>query len=99
MSTLTIILVVAAVILILGAIVYVLCKRLKALNAELKDAKAEIQKQRDNLSYLVKHSEEIAKIRKEEKSVDKAIEEAESNEELFNIINGLISGNNDRVCK
>jgi predicted nucleic acid-binding Zn-ribbon protein len=99
MNTITIILIVTAVIVILGSVVYVMAKRLKALNAELKDAKAEIQKQRDNLSYLVKHSEEIAKIRKEEKSVDKAIEEAESNEELFNIINDIISGNNDRVCK
>lgn len=99
MNTITIIFIVAAVIVILGAIVYVLSKRLKAISKDLKDAEAEIQKQRDNLSYLVKHSEEIAKIRQEEKSVDKAIEEADSNEELFNIINGLINNNNDRVCK
>ena len=97
MNTLTIILIVAAVITILCSVVYVMGKRLKALNKELTDAKAEIKKQGENLSYIVKHSEEISRIRHEEKTVEKAIEGAQSNEELFNVINDIISNNNNRV--
>lgn len=97
MNSITIILIVAAVIVILGAVVYVLGQRLKALSKVLNDTKAELQKQKENLSYLVKHSEKISKIRQEEKSVEKAIEGAESDEELFNVINDIIANNNNRV--
>lgn len=97
MNSITIILIVAAVIVILGAVVYVLGHRLKALSKVLNDTKAELQKQKENLFYLVKHSEEISKIRQEEKSVEKAIEGAESDEELFNVINDIIANNNNRV--
>ena len=99
MNTLTIILIIAAVIVILGAVVYVMAKRLKALSKDLKDAKAEIQKQAENLSYIVKHSEEISKIRQDEKNVEQAIEGAQSDEELFSIINNIIADNNNRVHK
>lgn len=99
MSTITIILIVLAVIIILCSVVYVMGKRLKALSKELTDAKAAIKKQGENLSYIVRHSEEISKIRQEEKTVEKAIEGAQSDEELFNVINDIISNNNNRVCK
>ena len=92
-------LVCVALLVTLVGVVYVGIKTLKAKSDEVKRLTDELEKQRQNMAYLVKHAEEIAKIESDEDSVQEEIRNAKTDEEVVDIINAIINVNNARVCK
>lgn len=91
------ILILSGVILLLGVFLYVFIrlfineqKRVKALDKEIINLQA-------NLSYLVKHAEEIDKIQKEKEKIKNQLQEAQTDEEIADIVANIINANNDRV--
>lgn len=95
--TITFILILIAVIVILGAIVYVLAKTIKANKKEIANLNSRLESARVNIEQLSKYIDDILKIKSDEKSVSQKIKEAESDEEVFNIIADIVGANNNRV--
>ena len=77
-------------LVITGFITY----RLMKTNAALKRT---IKAQKQNLVYIMHHAEELAEIQKHKAKTDIAIEEAKTDEEILEIINTIVNGNNERV--
>ena len=92
-------LVCAALFIMLAFAVYVAIKTQKKNQDEIKRLEAELVKQKQNMAYLIKHTEEIATIEKSEDQVQEEIRNAKSDEELADIINAIININNARVRK
>ena len=92
-------LVCVALLVTLVGVVYVAIKRLRAKSDEVKRLNGELEKQKQNMAYLVKHAEEIAKIESDEDKVQEEIRNAKTDEEVVDIINAIININNARVRK
>ena len=90
MNTLTFILIIAVLVLILYAVVY------KAIGLKKENEKLEklIAEYRQSLS---EYMTELALIRADGATVQKEIENAQTEEEILNILGGIISRNNNRV--
>lgn len=88
-----------ALFLITAFVVYVAIKSYKKNRDEIKRLEGEVQKQKQNMAYLVKHTEEIATIAKDQDKVQEEIRNAKSDEEVADIINAIINFNNARVHK
>ena len=86
-----------ALFLILVFVAYVAIKTLHKKNQEIKHLEGEVQKQKQNMAYLVKHAEEIAKIEKDQDKVQEEIRNAKSDEEVADIINAIININNAKL--
>lgn len=97
MNMLTVILTALCIILIMGGVIYALNKRIKELKAEQKQLFSKIEQLNANISYIVKHSNELASIQKEQAEIRNKIEGAKDDEEISNIVSAIISANNDRV--
>lgn len=97
MNTITIILVMLAIIAILGGVVYVLIKDLKSKKKEIQNLNTRLESARVNIEQLSKYIDEVLRIKSDEKSVSQKIKEAESDEEVFNIIADVVGANNNRV--
>ncbi len=95
--TVTLILVLIAVIVTLGAVVYVLIKRIKEIKKEKSDLQNRLESARVNVEQLSKYIDKVLKIKSDEKSISQKIKEAESDEEVYNIIANIIADNNNRV--
>ena len=92
-------LVCVALFVMLACAVFVGIKTLKAKSDEVKRLSDELEKQKQNMAYLVKHAEEIAKIESDEDKVQEEIRNAKTDEEVVDIINAIINVNNARVRK
>lgn len=99
MSSITGWLVAFAFFAILLAILYVGAKMVKSKNKEISTLKSELEKQKQVSIELYKHSAEVSKIEKEKDETMQKISEAKTDEEVLDIINGIIDSNNDRVRK
>lgn len=86
----------ALLVILIGA-VYATTKTLKAKADEIKRLEGELQKQKQNMAYLVQHAEEIAKIEKDQDKVQEEIRNAKSDEEVADIINAIININNSKL--
>ena len=78
---------------------FVLLKLYLSERTKRKKAEEDKKQLQKNISYLVHHAEELANIRLEKEKTDKKIEEAKTDEEVSDIVNAIINGNNDRVRK
>lgn len=87
----------AALLVILIAVVYVAIKDRKRTQDEIKRLEGEVVKQKQNLAYLVQHSQEIAKIANDKDKVQEEIQNAKSDEEVADIINAIININNSKL--
>lgn len=87
----------AALLLITVFVAYVAIKTVKDKNEELKHLKGEVQKQKENMAYLVQHAQEIATIEADEDKVQEEIRNAKSDEEVADIINAIININNSKL--
>lgn len=92
-------LVCAVLFLMLAFAVYAAIKTQKKNLDEINRLEAELVKQKQNMAYLIKHTEEIATIEKSEDQVQEEIRNAKSDEEVADIINAIININNARVRK
>ena len=95
MIKLTIIL--GLVCVLLGALSFILFVVIKDNRRELKALWADKKMLEENITYLFKHSEIIAKIKKDRKKVCDEIMACEDTDEIINIISSIIRSNNDRV--
>ena len=86
-----------ALFVMLGAAVYAIIKTIHDKNVVIKSLEAELTKQKQNMAYLVKHTEEIAEIEKSEDQVQEEIRNAKSDEEVADIINAIININNAKL--
>ena len=93
----TLILILLAIVVTLGGVVYTLEKRLKAKKKENAELNNRLQSARINIEQLSKYIDDVLEIKKDEKSISQKIKEAENDEEVYNIIAGIIADNNDRV--
>lgn len=78
---------------------FILLKLYLSERAKRKKAEEDKKQLQKNISYLVHHAEELANIRLEKEKKDKELEEAKTDEEVSDIVNAIINGNNDRVRK
>ena len=86
-----------ALFVMLGAAVYAIIKTIHDKNVVIKSLEAEVAKQKQNMAYLVKHTEEIAKIEQSEDQLQEEIRNAKSDEEVADIINAIININNAKL--
>ena len=85
------------VILILSAIVQELWKRNRELKQKVEAFQIENETLQQNIAYLMKHTEEIQKIKNEADKISEKINGAKSDEEISDIVSAIISANNDRL--
>ena len=97
MNLVTIILVMLAIIAILGGVVYVLIKEIKSKKKEIQNLNTRLESARVNIEQLSEYIDKLLKIKSDEKLVSQKIKEAESDEEVFNIIADIVGANNNRV--
>ena len=97
MNIITVVLVALAIIVILCAIINVEYRQIKSLKERQKSLEASYREAQRNISYLVKHQKEIAEIKTAEGEKLAQIAEAKTDEEIFNIVNSVIAGNNSKL--
>ena len=93
----TFILVLIAIIITMGAVIYVLGKTIKSNKKELAQMQTRLESARVNIEQLSEYIDKLLKIKSDEKSVSQKIKEAESDEEVYNIIADIVGANNQRV--
>lgn len=89
------VLAIIALLVIIGAI----AKMCHDQQKEIKALGDEIKKQQANMAYLVTHAEEFAIIEHDQNTTDQKLTGGKSDEEICDIINSIISINNERVRK
>lgn len=97
MSKISVYLMIFACVFFLLAVAYYSFKNWRAEIRKNKELRQVIDEQNENMKFLLKHAEELKKIEKEENITQKQIEEAETDEEIFFIIDAIVSHNN-RLC-
>lgn len=99
MNTFTIVLTVAVIFLIMASVIYSLFQKLKEHKNIVKDLEKELEKAQKNVVYLVNHAEELQQIKINEQELENQLGEAQDDEEVYNIVNGIIDANNSIVQK
>lgn len=95
----TIYIILAIALLVLFFVLYIvahLCKKLQIENNQLQEENA---KQKATIVDMYKHAEELAQIQKDKSEVNQKIKEAKTDEEISEIINGIIAANNAKLRK
>ena len=82
---------------VLCSVIYVLVRKLNQNADENKRLKGDIAFLKKNLAYVVNHQDEITKIRNEQQKVKNQLENAKNDEEIADIIAGVIAVNNARM--
>ena len=95
--TFTIILVLILIVTTLVGIIHVTIRINKQLKAKNNHLSGKIEQLNANIAYLVKHSDELAQIRRKKEKTFESIEEAKTNEEIADIVSVIIDSNNQRV--
>ena len=85
------------IILILSAVVQELWKRNRELKQKAEAFQIENENLQQNIAYLMKHTEEIQKIKNEADKISEKINGAKTDEEISDIVGAIISANNDRL--
>ena len=93
----TFILVLFAIIVTMGAIIYALIKQNRSNKKEIENLNSCLVSAKVNIEQLSKYIDDILKIKSDEKSISQKIKEAESDEEVHEIIDSIIALNNNRV--
>lgn len=88
----------AAVAALLAAAVFVLAKTVSKKNRRIKELEESVKRQDKNIGVLLKHSNELAEINRKKDALIKKIQESKSDEDIADIIGGIIELNNGRLC-
>ena len=97
MNSIIVILVLLVIIAVMGGIIYFLIKGLKSKKAEIQNLNNRLESAKINIEQLSAFVDKLLEIKTDEKSVSEKIKEAETDEEVFNIIAGIVNSNNNRV--
>lgn len=90
-------LVILACFVTMGAVIYALIRDKKNLKKEKAELESKLASARTNIEQLSDFISNSNKIHKEEKELAEKIKDAETDEEVHDIINDIISLNNTRV--
>lgn len=88
---------IAAVLAFLCVAVIALLKILGKKNREIKALSESVRRQNRSIGFLLKHSKELAEINRGKDELIKKIQESKSDEEVADIIGGVIELNNSRL--
>lgn len=64
---------------------------------EIKRLKEQLIAEQEKIGYMMRHIEELARIKKDEKTINDKIEGAKTDEEVADIVTAIILANNARV--
>lgn len=88
----------ASVAALLTAAVFVLAKTVSKKNRRIKELEESVKRQNRSIGFLLKHSSELAEINRGKDELIKKIQESKSDEEVADIVSGIIELNNGRLC-
>lgn len=88
----------AAVAALLAAAVFVLAKTVSKKNRRIKELEESVKRQNRSIGFLLKHSNELAEINRGKDELIKKIQESKSDEDVADIVSGIIELNNGRLC-
>lgn len=94
MNTVTSILILLAAILTLSVILYYQIKDKKEIKKELEKVQSLYDSARENIAQLELYIKKWQKIKEDEEKTGEKIDEAKTDEELYNIISDIIRNNN-----
>ena len=97
MNMVTFCLVILACLVTMGGVIYALIRDKKNLKKEKAELENKLASARTNIEQLSDFISNSNKIHKEEKELAEKIKDAETDEEVHDIINDIISLNNSRV--
>lgn len=86
-------------VLLFGAVIFAIAMK-SAIDSQkriIAELEAKIDAQKKNTVYLFRHAQEISAIKSKEKQTAIDIEEAKSDDEIYDIIDSIITANNNRV--
>lgn len=89
---------IAAVLAFLCVAVIVLLKIIGMKNVEIKALSESVKQQNRSIGFLLKHSSELAEISRGKDELIKKIQESKSDEDVADIVSGIIELNNGRLC-
>lgn len=92
-------LIICGIIAILTIVILSLIIALQSKTKRIKELKNDNKVLNENVLSLVRYSDLIAKMRNEKEELNNEILQAETTEEIMDIINRIISNNNNRVRK
>lgn len=92
-------LIIGGIIAILIIVILSLIIALQSKTKRIKELKNDNKVLNENVLSLVRYSDLIAKMRNEKEELNNEILQAETTEEIMDIINRIISNNNNRVRK
>lgn len=92
-------LIIGGIIAILIIVILSLIIALQSKTKRIKELKNDNKVLNANVLSLVRYSDLIAKMRNEKEELNNEILQAETTEEIMDIINRIISNNNNRVRK
>lgn len=95
MNKLSIALSIFAAVFLLVVVAYYSFKNWQKEIKKNKELRQIINEQNENMKFLLKHAEELKQIVKDENITEKQIEEAKTDEEIFCIIDAIVSHNNE----
>lgn len=87
----------AILVIVLAVLSFILLKIIRNQSKNYKELKNKSEEQRKNILYLYEHATEIAEIQNNRHQTENEINEAKNDEEIYDIINAIISVNNNRV--
>ena len=93
----TLILIIALIVAL--AVIIFVAKMCRSLQEEKTRLEMELSKQKNISEELKRYTEELVKINGDKDKVADKIREAQSDEEVLDIIAGLVHANNNRVRK
>lgn len=88
----------AAVATLLAAAVFVLAKTVSKKNRRIKELEESVKRQNRSIGFLLKHSNELAEINRGRDELIKKIQKSRSDEDVADIVSGIIELNNGRLC-
>lgn len=88
----------AAVAALLAAAVFVLAKTVSKKNRRIEELEESVKRQNRSIGFLLKHSNELAEINRGKDELIKKIQEGKSDEDVADIVSGIIELNNGRLC-
>lgn len=88
----------AAAAAVLIAAVFILAKTVSKKNRRIKELEESVRRQNRSIGFLLKHSNELAEINRGKEEIIKKIQESRSDEDVADIVGGIIELNNGRLC-
>ncbi|WP_443097222.1 hypothetical protein [Treponema succinifaciens] len=89
---------IAAVLAFLCVAVIALLKILGKKNREIKALSESVKRQNRSIRFLFEHSKELSEINSGKDELIKKIQESKSDEDIADIVGGIIELNNGRLC-